>query len=456
MQIATPITRMAIHRTPHFAMGHSRQTAVQLFIAACLLAMIALFAPLVARGQCQPAAGSVKSQPSASPSSAPGQPQFFDQPQFTVAGVTDATNPGGHGSDTVLRTKEALAKETAALGKESPSPSPAARAAAEQSLRDAAHAPGNFEANYQLGKLLFAEGKAGEALPYLGRASRLNRSDNNSPDQAAVHHLLGDVEEKLGNPLEAVRQYQRAAELDPSEPNLFDWGAELLLHRAVEPAVDVFTKGNRLFPGSTRMLLGLGVAWYDRGSYDQAARRLCEASDLKPDDPTPYLFLGKIQSVEINQPQGISERLERFARLHPENALANYYYAVSLWKQRKGPEDTTNMPQVESLLNQAIHLDPKLGVAHLQLGILYSEQKDLHQAISAYQQAIDVSPRLEEAHYRLAQAYRQTGQTQKAKDELQLYQRLSKENAGETESQRREIKEFVYTTRGQAPGPPPR
>ena len=44
------------------------------------------------------------------------KPQFFDEPKFTVAGVTEAMNPGGHGSDTILRTTEALAKDTASLG----------------------------------------------------------------------------------------------------------------------------------------------------------------------------------------------------------------------------------------------------------------------------------------------------------------------------------------------------
>jgi len=49
-------------------------------------------------------------------------PEFFDEPQFTVAGVTQATNSGGHGSDTVLRTTEALAKATVSLSKESFAP----------------------------------------------------------------------------------------------------------------------------------------------------------------------------------------------------------------------------------------------------------------------------------------------------------------------------------------------
>src|SRR5258708_15143702 len=141
----------------------------------------------------------------------PGEqtPEFFDEPQFTVAGVTQATNSGGHGSDTVLRNTEALAKATISLSKESAGNSSAATSAArENSLRDAiARQPDNFAANWQLGKLFVDAGKPTQALPYLERASRLNPAD------ADAHHQLGDVEEKLGNPLEAVRQYQRAAEL---------------------------------------------------------------------------------------------------------------------------------------------------------------------------------------------------------------------------------------------------
>src|SRR5580692_9617977 len=50
------------------------------------------------------------------------------------------------------------------------------------------------------------------------------------------------------NPLETVRKYQQAAELDPSEPSLFNFGTELLAHRATEQAIEVFSKGHRLFP----------------------------------------------------------------------------------------------------------------------------------------------------------------------------------------------------------------
>ena len=335
---------------------------------------------------------------------------FFDEPNFIAAGVTDASSHGGHGSDAVLRSGESLAKATVSLSKESSGKTPAPSA---QQLRQA-----------------------------------LDRE----PGNAELHHLLGDADEKMGNSLEAVREYQRAAELDASEFNLFDWGAELLTHRAIDQAIEVFSKGNRLFPHSVRMLLGLAAAWYSRGAYDQAAWRFFEACDLNPRDPGPYLFLGKVQSVEILQSDGYLERMERFARLRPEDATANYYYAAGLLNRWNDAPDSETGAKVQTLLEKAVRLDPNLGAAYLQLGIFLAGQKDFPKAISAYQRAIAVSPQMEEAHYRLAQAYRLSGDELKAQHEFELHARLVRRSAEDRERERREIQQFVFALRNQNTG----
>ena len=329
--------------------------------------------------------------------------EFSEEPHFNVSGVTDPTNLGGHGSDTVLRTKEALAKDTAALNHEQP--------------------------------------------------SQPNSIPGAAKGTADAHARLGDAAERQGRSFEAVQEYQRAAELQPNEPHLFVWGAELLLHRAFEPAIEVFTKGHRLYPDSVRMLLGLSVATYDQGSTEQGVQLLLEACDLNPSDPAPYLFLGKLQEAEKIEPPGWTEKFRRFASLQPENAMAHYYYAVALSKQSPGPED---FALVESELKRAIELDAKPGNAYLQLGILYSSKKDAPAAIRAFQKAIELLPFPDEAHYRLAQLYRQTGELEKARQEKALYDQTSQLKTKEAEQQRHEIQQFVYTLRGQNPsGPPP-
>ena len=415
----------------------------------------------------------------ASPPPSASAPQFFDPPQFTVSGVTDTTSLGGHGPDTVIRTRETIAKETASLAKGSRISEPAAPESAEKALRNAVkREPGSFTANHELGKVLVRRGREREAIPYLQRAAQLNSGDYQNSfelavayagsgdyshaldtaqallahhDSAPLHHLLADVEEKQGNSLEAVREYQRAAELDSSEPNLFDWGSELLLHHAAEPAAQVFTSGHRRFPLSVRMLIGLGAADFADGSYDQAVEQICTASDLNPEDPVPYRFLGKMQQAQSVPSGQLVEKLHRFVTLHPDNAEANYFYAVGLWKQRKNEQAPATASQIETLLNRTVRLDPRFDAAYVQLGILHAEQRDLTQAITDFRRAIDAAPDLEEAHYRLAQAYRETGQTEQAKAEMKLYQRLAQESQQKTERERHEIRQFVYTLRDQPP-----
>ena len=218
-------------------------------------------------------------------------PDFFDEPTFTVAGVTDPGHGGGHGSDTILRSTESLAKATTDLS---------------------------------------AKGH-----------------DVGTPDDLRIR---AEVEERAGHPLEAAHAFERAAEVAPTESNLFAWGADLLKHRAPGPATEVFIKGNRLFPKSVRMLLGLGAGYYALGSFDEAARSFFRAADINPTDPDPYLFLGKVEDMNTTEQQGITERLERFARLQPESALANYYFAQSLWRQKK---DASTAAIVQPLLKKA-------------------------------------------------------------------------------------------------------
>ncbi|HXN53573.1 MAG TPA: carboxypeptidase regulatory-like domain-containing protein [Candidatus Acidoferrum sp.] len=333
--------------------------------------------------------------------------EFDDKPSFTVAGVTDWTNVGGHGSDTKLRTSESLAKETATL----------------------------------------KSAETGEASPSASESARA----------ADSHRLAGDRAEASGDPLAAVREYEQAVRLNPSEQNYFAWGTELLLHRAIKPAGEVFEKGTTAHPKSARMLAGLGAALYAGGEYANAARRLCEASDLQPADPTPYLFLGKMEKAAPDPLPCAAEKLARFAHDQPGNALANYYFAVSLWKRAQQNENPQYLQKTETLLRESIAADPKLDEAYVQLGMVHAARANVAQAIDMYKKAIEVNPQSGEAHYRLALAYRRTGEQEKSEQELQLYRQADKTETAAVEQQRREIRQFLIILKDQpqasAPSP---
>jgi len=422
---------------------------------------------------------------SASSSSSSGAMQFADQPNFTVAGITDWTAAGGHGSDNNLRTSEALVKDTLALqsslaNNRSAGPPPETRrhgSELEKKLRASwLQAQGSFEANHQLGEFYCESERYREATPLLEAAYHINPADHSNAydltlayrgdgefarareqvekmlagqDQPNLHRLLGDLDEQLNDPLAAVREYEQAARLEPSEPNYFEWGTELLLHRAILPAVEVFRKGSVAHPDSERMLAGLGVALYASGSYQEAARRLCQASDFKPIDPTPYLFLGKMEMAAPEPLPCVEEKLARFVEDQPGNARGNYYEAVALWKRGRGLGNLATWQQVVTLLQKAVAVDPSFDQAYLQLGILYAARGEDKQAIPLYQQAIALSPGLGEAHYRLALAYKRMGEQSKAQAEFARHEQVEKTEAATIERERRELQQFVVILKDQ-------
>src|SRR5260370_41486789 len=111
--------------------------------------------------------------------------------------------------------------------------------------------------------------------------------------------------------------------------------------------------------GEGRMLAGIGGALFASGSYEEAARRICEASDLQPGDSAPYLFLGKMQKSATALLPCSEEKLARFVREQPENASANYYYGLTLWKHNRGVDNSAALQQAEMLLEKAAGNAPK-------------------------------------------------------------------------------------------------
>jgi tetratricopeptide (TPR) repeat protein len=409
--------------------------------------------------------------------------QFSDKPNFAIAGVVDWTAVGGHGSDAALRTSEDLARETLTLKPESSKsngsalPDSARKGNESESKLIAARAsaPGSFGANHQLGEYYFHAGRSQDAIPLLLAAYQINPTmDGNAydlalaykeagdfsrareqvqklqvhNDSADLYRLMGELDEKLGDPLAAVREYQQAVHLDPSEQNYFEWGSELLLHRAVWQAVEVFRDGAKAYPKSSRMLTALGTSLFAGALYDEAALRLCDASDLNPTDPEPYVFMGKIEITAPTRLPCIEQKLARFVQDQPENPLANYLYAMAVWKRLEQPADKQTLEQVEALLTKAVTIDSNCADAYLQLGILYSSQHNYAKAIDFYKKAIKAGPQLAEAHYRLGAAYDRTDEPAKAKQEFALHDEIEKKQAAAVESQRREIKQFLIVLQG--------
>ena len=262
-----------------------------------------------------------------------------------------------------------------------------------------------------------------------------------------MHNLLAQIDEKDGKFVAAANEFGTAAHMDPSEDNLFDWGSELLLHRTYEPAIDVFRQATRLYPNSPRLQIGLGMSLYSRGLYEDAVKTLLTAADLNPSDPRCYLFLSKAYDSSPDQAEDVIQRFRRYSELEPNNALAQYYYAMSLWKGKRAGGSAQDMQTVESLLKKSIVLNEKLPEAHVQLGNLYADQHEYAKSIPEYVRALELNPNLPDAHYRLGTDYVHVGKKESAQSEFDTYQKLRAQHLAEVDKERAEVQQFVYSTK---------
>ena len=268
----------------------------------------------------------------------------------------------------------------------------------EQSLKEAQRrAPKNFLANHSLGEFYLQRGQITQAIPWLEAAAKIDPTHYNnqydlilayvkagnltqartnlqslfaSKNNAELNNLLGFLEEASGNKQAAAEAYQRAAQLDPTEKNIFDYGESILKLNAPEEALKIFKYGVNKYPKSAQLLVGEAISKYALGQFKEAIETLCQAVDLNPGDERAYIFLGEMYGVSVELADEINQRFERLVRLQPRNALAHYYYAMNLWKGKNTDSASTNQPKIETLLKAATELDPNLADAFHNLGVI--------------------------------------------------------------------------------------
>jgi tetratricopeptide (TPR) repeat protein len=199
-------------------------------------------------------------------------------------------------------------------------------------------------------------------------------------------------------------------------------GRVLLAKKNYSEAAKVFEKATAVYPSSERLRMGLGLSLFGAGEYPESAGALREAARLAPDDSAPIVMLA--ETLQFVQDPAAESLLERFSKLHPEEARGRYAYGLSLWRDFRIHHSVEKLAGAQSEFETAVLLDPNDADAHLQLGMVYDEQKAQARAIAEYLAAIRVNPRLATAHYRLAQDYERVGEKEKAVEELSVYQRL--------------------------------
>ena len=262
---------------------------------------------------------------------------------------------------------------------------------------------------------------------------------------AELCDLLASLEEEAGLYVQAVRHYQRAVELDSTkEQYYFDLGAEYLLHLTFDAAIEAFRLGSQKFPAFARLYVGRGLAHFALRQYADAADAFLSALETDPSSPDAFLAWNDLpQFVPAAEWGKIQPRLQRLAERYPENSQIVLCYGAALLHEAMTSGRADSLDGAQSLLEKAVRLNPRLALAHLELGNLYAERKQDSNAIARFREAIRLDPNSEMAHYKLAQIYRNMNNLELAGQELSLYQKLSRNHRDQMAQTRSTIRQFV-------------
>jgi tetratricopeptide (TPR) repeat protein/TolB-like protein/tRNA A-37 threonylcarbamoyl transferase component Bud32 len=204
-----------------------------------------------------------------------------------------------------------------------------------------------------------------------GAAQRAEQLKDNLPE---VHFALGSVYQQTGQTTQAIAEFDRGLKLAPnSDTGYMRMGQAYAQAGQQEQAIATFKKGIEVNPYYWMLHNQLGSAYFSIGENEKALEEFKKVTELEPDNVTGW-----------NNVASMYERMDQYQDSIPA-------------------------------FQKSIQLSPT-WLAYCNLGNVYTTLKQYPQAIDALQKSVALGPNQEACVGNLADAYRYSGQTDKAKE----------------------------------------
>ncbi|MGA8234063.1 MAG: tetratricopeptide repeat protein [Candidatus Acidiferrales bacterium] len=299
--------------------------------------------------------------------------------------------------------------------------------------------PNQPESQFNLALVQFRAGLFDDALASANRCKELG-------DSAEIEDLLGDIQEARGDNLAAVKSYQAAVLLAPSEEKYrLSLAVEFVRHENYDAAKVVLKQAEELQPKSWRIQVLRGMVEYFAGTDEQATRYLLRAAELAPEPGSALKYLGDIQVDRPSAPDPDAiARLCEYSDHQPKDGQMQFYCGALLFRRDSGSGDKAHSGEFLRRLRAATVLLPKDASPHCQLGKAYRWLGQWQEALGESQICARMDPDSAEAHYRLAQIYEHAGQREQKQKEIKLYEAASTRVADENARREATMKTFLY------------
>jgi tetratricopeptide (TPR) repeat protein len=261
--------------------------------------------------------------------------------------------------------------------------------------------PDNPRARNNLGVALAAAGRGPEAIEQYKRCLELE------PTHAYAHANLGALLLAGGRTEEAEIHLRAACAADPQLVDArFNLGQTLARLGREDEAAEQYRATLKLDPSACDAALSLGALLVGRNRLDEAEPLLRRALELAPGVPEIHYHLGRVQ--ERRGDASAAEASYRSAiRYRPQFAAAHVALANCLTKRG-------DVPGADVLLREALRLEPSSAEAHYAMGNLRAKQRDFTAAMQSYRAAIEADPAHVQARTNLGNCQLVTGRLREA------------------------------------------
>lgn len=263
---------------------------------------------------------------------------------------------------------------------------------AESELKSCVNAdPGFLDAYIALAQMMLARGNPKESLQY----SRI--AMERAPDRPELALLTGNAYADMGQYANAEKSFQAYVTAMPhSTEGLNRLGLLNIAQHRGQEAIQYFEKALQLDPTDYEALDGIISTLILSGAKDKATQRI-NAELARQSSPELLNIAGKgftatgdYDSAELNLQKALSKSPDNFA---------SYVLLGSLYTQKK------NVPEAIQHYEAALKLRRNDVGLLTMLGVLYQGQNNLDRSLEMYNRALDVDPNLGVAANNLAWIY---------------------------------------------------
>lgn len=268
-----------------------------------------------------------------------------------------------------------------------------------------------------LGLALFKGGELKEAVQTFAAVLRSEPAD--SPQAQRAGALLGIARYGLGDYAGAVPNLKAAA---ASEPKNLEFRL-LLAHsclalRQFQCVLDAYHEILALNSESAEADMLAGEALDEIHEHAAAIEQFRAAVKADPKEPNVHFGLGYLLWTQNQFEEAGNEFQAELANV-PDNAQALAFLAdVDM--------QTNRASDAEPLIQKALKIDPRIGRAHLDLGILDAESGRNEDALRELKEAARLMPDEASPHWRMARLYQSMGNKAQANLEFQKTRNLHK------------------------------